>query len=100
MGSLLDLVRLQPVKKGPLPVGMLRPHRCQNPVEIPDLEEEFLQVDQDGAAEFAQVAEFPAHLALCAVHADPLPTVPDTGRLIDGNKPVLDLAEPADVDPR
>jgi len=100
VGGLLDLVRLEPVKEGPRPVGFLRAHRREDPVEVPDLDKEFLQVDKDGAAELAQVAELAAHLALCAVHADPFPAVPDTGRLIDGDEPVLELAEPADIDPR
>ncbi|KAF5043160.1 hypothetical protein DSECCO2_505140 [anaerobic digester metagenome] len=99
MSRLLDLVRLEPVKEGPLPVRMVGTHRSQHPVEVPDLGEEFLEVDEDGAAEFAHVAELPAHLALRALKADPLPAVADAGRLIDGNKPVLELAEPTDVDP-
>ena len=100
MGGLLDLVRLEPIKERPLPVGVLGPHRRQHPVEIADLGKEFLQVDEHRAAEPPQVTELPAHLPLCALHADPLAAVPDSGRLIDRHEPVLQLAEPADVDPR
>ena len=100
MGGLLDLVRLKPVKEGPRPVGFLRPHRRQHPVEVTDLGKKFLEMDKHGPAEPPHVAELPAHLAFCALHADPFSAVPDTGRLIDGDEPVLELAVPADIDPR
>ncbi|OQC70896.1 MAG: hypothetical protein BWX50_00753 [Euryarchaeota archaeon ADurb.Bin009] len=99
MGGLLDLVRLEPVKEGPRPVGLLRPHRREHPVEVADLGKEFLEMDEHGPAELTHVAEFPAHLAFCTLHADPLSAVPDTGRLIDGDEPVLKLAVAADIDP-
>ncbi|KAF5028912.1 hypothetical protein DSECCO2_654080 [anaerobic digester metagenome] len=100
MGGFLNLVRLEPVKERSLPVGVIGPHRRQHPVEVPDLGEEFLKMNKHRAAELPQVTELAAHLALCALHADPLPAVPDAGRLVDRREPVLELAEPADVDPR
>lgn len=83
MSCLLDLVCLQPVEEGPRPVEPLRPHRRQHPVEVPDLGKKFLEMHEHRTPEPAHIPEFPAHLALCALQADPLPAVADTGCLID-----------------
>ena len=61
MGRLLDLVRFEPVKEGPRPVGTVGSHRRENPVEVADLDEEFFKVHEHRAAEPADIAEFPAY---------------------------------------